>query len=197
MKRSAKTTIHSIAEEKAMSKRTEHYQEKDTVCRKASFFVKDGDCVFLDGGTTLVPMVKYLLDKDIEIVTHSMLIAKAFSEKKARLHVLGGDYNQKYDMVMGSVTLTEMKRYNFNCAFIGCLGINLEKEIFYTAEMDPLLIKEAAMERAVSNYLLLDMSKLFISSCCSSVSTSNFDAIICNSDIMLENEKLPSNVILE
>lgn len=197
VKRNIKTTIHSIAEEKAMSERTEHYREKDAVCRKASFFVKDGDCVFLDGGTTLVPMVKYLLDKDVEIVTHSMLIAKAFSEKKARLHVLGGDYNTKYDMVMGSVTLTEMKRYNFSCSFIGCLGMSPEKEVFYTAEMDPLLIKEAAMERSVSNYLLLDMSKLFVSSCCSSIPTSKFDAVICNADIMLENEKLPSNFILE
>ena len=42
---------------------------KELVCKKAASFVKEGDCIFLDGITTVVPMVKYFKDKNIKIVT--------------------------------------------------------------------------------------------------------------------------------
>ena len=51
--------------EQRMSERG-HISEKNRVAQRAASIVKDGDCIFLDGGTSIVPMVKYLKDKKIK-----------------------------------------------------------------------------------------------------------------------------------
>ena len=55
--------IMSNQDEKKMIERTENYDKKDKVCQKAASFIKKGDCIFLDGGTTVAPIVKYLKGK--------------------------------------------------------------------------------------------------------------------------------------
>lgn len=60
--------ILSPQDEKKMSERKDiHNVEKEKICQKAASFVKDGDCVFLDGGTSLVPMIKYLKGKKLKL----------------------------------------------------------------------------------------------------------------------------------
>ena len=51
-------SIISNRDEKDMKERTENYDKKDKICQKAASFVKNGDCIFLDGGTTIAPIVK-------------------------------------------------------------------------------------------------------------------------------------------
>ena len=41
-----------------------YYEKKDEVCKKVASFIKNGDCIFLDGGTTVAPIVKYLKRKN-------------------------------------------------------------------------------------------------------------------------------------
>ena len=67
-------TILSNKDEKQMSERITNNKEKDLVCKKAASFIRDGDCIFLDGGTSIVPMLKYIKGKNVKIVTHSTLI---------------------------------------------------------------------------------------------------------------------------
>ena len=42
-------TVMSNRDEKDMKERTENYEKKDKVCKKAASFIKNGDCIFLDG----------------------------------------------------------------------------------------------------------------------------------------------------
>lgn len=60
--------------------------------------------MFLDGGTTILPMLDILKDRKITIVTHSALIVEAFREGTARLFVLPGDFDTYYSMFTGPVT---------------------------------------------------------------------------------------------
>ena len=77
--------IMSNLDEKEMKERVENYEKKDEVCKKAASFIKKGDCIFLDGGTTIAPIVKYLKDKSVKIVTNSMLVANAFHDNSSCL----------------------------------------------------------------------------------------------------------------
>lgn len=189
--------ILSNKDEKMMSERGDiHSFEKDIVCQKAAFFVKDGDCIFIDGGTSLVPMVKYLRGKKVKIVTHSTLIANLFHDSEAELFVLGGKYIPEYNMSVGPITLNDLEKFNFDFAFLGCAGVDLQRELVYTAEMDTTAVKQKAMTLSVKNYLLIDSSKLYIKGFCSFIDTGDFDAIICNDDISIDKELLPHNFIL-
>ena len=46
-------------------------EDKTAIARLAASFVHDGDCIFLDGGTTIAPMIDFIQDKRIKIVTHN------------------------------------------------------------------------------------------------------------------------------
>ncbi|MFR2776386.1 MAG: DeoR/GlpR family DNA-binding transcription regulator [Anaerostipes sp.] len=188
--------ILSNLDEKVMKDRTERYEEKDMVCRKAASFVRDGDCVFLDGGTSIVPMLKYLKGKRLKIVTHSMLIANAFENTDSELFVIGGKYIPEYGMSVGPITQTNLEKFNFDCAFLSCAGADMERRMIYTAEMDTMAVKQLVMRLAVKNFLLLDSSKLHVKGFYSFISSDDFDAVVCNDDPAINHEELAENFIL-
>lgn len=190
--------ILSNKDEKRMSERTNiHEREKDLVCQKAASFIRDGDCIFLDGGTSIVPILKNIKDKKIKIVTHSILIANLFDENSnSELFVIGGRYIPEYNMSVGPVTLSDIDKFNFDYAFLSCAGIDLERQLIYTAEMDTMAVKQQAMNLAVKKYMLIDSSKIFVRGFCSFIGTNDFDAVICNKDECMNEEDLPNNFIL-
>ena len=191
-----KDRIMSMHDEKPMLERTEHSEQKDAVCRRAASFVKDGDCVFLDDGTSVAPMVKYLKGKRVKIVTTSTLAANLFDDDSSDLLLLGGQYIAKFDAVTGPVTQEILARFNFDFAFISCSGLDAARRIIYRADTDTTAVKMKAMELAIKNYLLIDSSKLAVKGFYSFKSCSDFDAIICNSDPEVNEETLPDNFIL-
>lgn len=189
--------ILSNKDEKKMSERSNVYtKEKEMVCKRAASFVRDGDCIFLDGGTSIVPMLKYIKGKKIKIVTHSTLIANEFNDNNAELFVIGGKYIPEYNMSVGPITLSDLDKFNFDFAFLSCAGIDLQRQLVYTAEMDTMAVKQNAMNLSVKKYMLIDSSKFFVKGFCSFISSNDFDAIICNRDSSINEDDLGYNYIL-
>ena len=143
-------------------------------------------------------MVKYLKDKNIKIVTHNFLVAEAYQNMtcKAELFYLGGKYIPEYNMSAGPVTIGNLSRFNFDYAFLGCAGVDLEKGMSYTTETETMMVKEKAMEQSMNNYLLIDSSKLSVKGFYNFSKLSNFDAIICNEFEGMDNVELPDNFII-
>lgn len=188
--------ILSNKDELAMHERWLYAKEKDLVCQKAASFIKDGDCIFLDGGTSIVPMLRYIRGKKIKLVTHSQLIVNQFNDPDIELFVIGGKYIPEYNMSVGPIALAELERFNFDYAFISCAGVDIDRRLVYTAEMDTMAVKQSAMNLAVNKYLLVDSSKLSIKVFCSFISSDDFDAVICNDDEKINLEDIPNNYIL-
>jgi DeoR family fructose operon transcriptional repressor len=170
--------------------------EKDLVCRKAASFVQDGSCVFLDGGSSIVPMVKYLKNRQVKIVTNNLMVAGELIDAQAEVFFVGGNFIPKYGMNAGPLAIEEIARFNFDYSFISCLGLDLDRQLIYTSELDTMAVKAAAMRVSTSNVLLLDSSKLYIKAFCSLISSSAFDFMICNNDSSLVQENLPANFLL-
>lgn len=118
-----KANLTTSQDEKLMRERvTVHAGEKEMIARRAADMVQDGDCIFLDGGTTILPLVPLLKDKHITIVTHSSLVVEEFQEGNARLFVLPGDYDVYYSMFTGPVTTHVLSRFHFNSALSAAWG---------------------------------------------------------------------------
>ncbi|WP_294729721.1 DeoR/GlpR family DNA-binding transcription regulator [uncultured Faecalibaculum sp.] len=179
-----------------MSQRSRNQRQKDAVARKAASIVQDGDCVFLDGGTSVEQMMPYLQGKKIRIVTHSLLIAQQFADPGSELFALGGRYIPEYKMFVGPMTEQDLAKFNFDHAFIGCAGIDLAGKTAYTAELDTMAIKQKAMDKAQKKYLLADSSKLSIKGFCSFTDTDAFDAVFCDDGAQLGPDMIPDNCIL-
>lgn len=192
-----KKEILSSQDEKSMMERVDFYREKDLICKKAASFVKEGDCIFLDGGTSIVPILKYLKGKKVKIVTHSILIANSFRDSESELFVIGGQYIPDYNMSVGPIAISNLDKFNFDFAFLSCAGVDLDRQLIYTAEMETMAVKEKAMQLSTKNFLLVDASKLDVKGFYSFIACSDFDAIICNEDLKIDPEELPDNFILE
>ncbi|MDD3185171.1 MAG: DeoR/GlpR family DNA-binding transcription regulator [Anaerostipes sp.] len=190
--------IMSNKDEKDAKDRTEFSEIKDRVCRKAATFVKEGDCIFLDGITTVVPMIKYLKDKNIKIVTNNFLVAEVFQRLncKGELFYLGGKYIPQYKMTAGPVTISNLSKFNFDYAFLGCAGVDLEHGMSFTTETETMMVKEKAMDQSINKFLLIDSSKLLVKGFYNFSELSKFDVVICNAYDGMDLEELPDNFMI-
>ncbi len=191
------SAILSTQDEKKMSERDAHADEKEAVAKRAASFVRDGDCIYLDGGTSIVPMLKYLKGKKLKIVTNSFLIANQFDDDRdSELIVVGGKYIPEYEMSTGPLALSTLEKFNFDQAFLSCAGIDPETRAVYTAELDTMYVKEKAMGKAVKKYLLADPSKLHVKGFCSFIDSDSFDGVLVTEENTLADETLPENYIV-
>ena len=64
-------TLSSSTDLPVMNKENIHLAEKELIGKAAAEIVKNGECIYLDSGTTPVAMLPYLKDKNIKLVTAS------------------------------------------------------------------------------------------------------------------------------
>lgn len=153
---------------------------KHLVAQRAAAFVQEGDCIFLDGGTSLAPMITCLAGKRIRIVTHNILIAQNFGDALADLFLVGGYYRSYHATTVGHHAEKMISQFHFDHAFFGCSGVDLKQHMAYNNDIDTIPVKEAAMKYSARNYLLIDDSKLDTTAYCRFSSLSAFDHVICN-----------------
>lgn len=82
-------------------------EEKRRLCRKCADLIDDGDCVFIDGGTTFMFITEYLEGKKVTVVTHSDLVRPAENSTLSVI-VLGGQNHPTYKMNLGLITTNNM-----------------------------------------------------------------------------------------
>ena len=104
-------------------KLTEHMEDKTAIARLAASFVHDGDCVFLDGGTTIAPMIDFIQDKRIKIVTHNLLVTHRLKNMNVDIFLIGGHYTHFHESTVGVYTEKMVSQFHFDHAFFGCSGI--------------------------------------------------------------------------
>ena len=155
--------------------------EKAKVAKAAADLVNDGECIFLDAGTSVAEMMEFLKHKRISIVTYSGLIINRVTKPVAAdIFLLGGRYIPGYSIFTGEVAVSELEKCNFDRAFIGCTCVDVNQRVCYATDEDSIEIKNIAMKKAEKNYLLLDSSKLGRRALMPIDGTDCFDQVICN-----------------
>ncbi|MDR2631617.1 MAG: DeoR/GlpR family DNA-binding transcription regulator [Spirochaetaceae bacterium] len=162
-------------------KKTISVGEKQHVAHRASLMVKDGDSVFLDCGTSLVPLAEILFSRPVKIVTTNTLLVNLPGSAVATVFLIGGQYHSHYNMTYGPLAKEILERFSFDHTFIGCFGVSLEQNRAFTLEVDSMQMKLAAMQNARQKHLLLDHSKLFRGGFYAFAELSLFDTVFCDS----------------
>lgn len=187
------TTLTVQKELTMIQKQTLHVDAKKSICKKCAEFVEDGDCIFIDGGTTHVYLPQYLEGKRVKIVTHNNFVTIPVNSTLELIRV-GGDYISSYNMNVGTIAADTLRLFNFDYAFIGCAGIDVHENIAYTAEMASAQIKTIAMEQSLKSYLLVDLSKLDTRGFYKFCKIDAFDGVMM--DQFPANRKKPKNIII-
>jgi DeoR/GlpR family transcriptional regulator of sugar metabolism len=164
--------------------------EKQIVAQLAAEVVKDGESIFLDVGTSLVPLAQILFSRQVKIVTPNTLVINFPRVPRASIYVTGGQYHPHYSMFYGPIAKDFLERFSFDHAFIGCFGISLEQNKAYDLEWESTDMKLAAMTNAKQSHLLVDASKLNRSGFYAFTDLSRFTTIFCDS---FPGETIPAN----
>lgn len=170
-------------------------EEKNMIARAAAEEVQDDECVFLDVGTSIAPLARYLLQRNIRIVTcNNLIVQRITPEIRAEVFVIGGRMLPADHMFVGPLAERMLMNFGFHRAFLGCMGMDIQGDSVYLTDMECLRIKQIAMERAAHSVLLTDASKLKKVGLFRLSGLSEFERIYINDDGIAR--QYPENVIL-
>lgn len=191
-----KHQIHESIESTARQKVMFHAKEKEIVSRYAASLIHDGDCVFIDAGTTTLALAQMLAQMPITLVTNNNLVAQELKKCVADVFIIGGKLSTDFSMNVGAFTLEQLKSFHFDYSFLGCSGINIETGRIFTSELESYTIKNFLIENSNETILLIDDSKLEQTSFVNFANVSRMTKIICNKSPKLDVLALPDNLIV-
>lgn len=178
-------TLVKNKEEDISIKQLVFNKEKDLIAKKAIKFVQEGDVIFLDAGTTIFSLIKYLKDiPNIKIVTNGYShIAKLNSINK-EVYLIGGKLKKTTGALVGFLAMNSLENYNFDIAFIGANGISIDG--FSTPDEEEVLVKKKAIKRSKKVFFLCDHTKF------QNKSFLNFASL--NDGTLISNIDIPKNI---
>lgn len=154
---------------------------KKNVCELACEEIKDGECIFIDGGTSSSYMFELLQDRPITIVTNNQLCTSLLrSQIKAKIIMVGGLYMSNFAMTYGATAMKQISEYNFDRCFITCVGVNLSENQCYATEIETKEMKTTACKNSKKKYLLADHTKIDVIGFCTLKTLDTFHKIFCD-----------------
>lgn len=150
---------NSASDEPTMGEKiTKHHSEKQQIAFLAASLVQDGDCIFIDAGSTTYEMIPFLNQKDIIVVTNGLTHLQALNKHHIKTYVLGGLMKHQTGAVVGAGALQNLQQYRFDLCFIGANGISLT-DGFTTPDPEEAAIKQTTLNLSRKRYVLVDHSK--------------------------------------
>ena len=151
--------LYEIEREIPITEKTsKNTQEKKEIAEYTSSLVQDGDTIFLDAGTTTLYMIPFLKQKKIRIVTNAVQHAHLLADQENEVVLIGGVLKNTTKAVVGAVGCAQLSQYNFNKAFLGINGVDLEYG-FTTPDPEEAAIKQQAIKNSAKVFILTDNSK--------------------------------------
>ena len=147
-------------EESLIYKKEIHSEEKENIGKFAASLVERGSTIYLDAGTTVFAMIKYLTGiENIKVITNGLTHIDELNNKKIETYLIGGKIKMLTGALVGASAVLSIKNFNFDLAFIGANGIDIDG--YSTPDSEEALIKNEVVMKADKAYLLCDESKLY------------------------------------
>lgn len=140
-----------------------HLKEKKMIAQKAIEMIEPGMMIFLDISTITLEIAKLIFQNDLQVtlVTNMIDIMNMFRQDSlTKVIFLGGEYNQAKDGFVGTLTIQQLKKYNFDLAFIGVVGIDLHNNQVMTYEVNDGQTKSQIISSSKVCYIVAESIKL-------------------------------------
>lgn len=156
-----------------------HYQAKHRLCQHALAFIEEGDTLFIDCGSTLIPLLSQLSHfQELTVVTYALNVANAVAAlPNVRLVLLGGLFYAASQSFGSDTMAATIERLGINKALISAAGVDLARGVscFHFHEVAP---KQAAISTAMQRLLVVDASKFGVIRPAYFASLEDFDVIV-------------------
>ena len=141
-----------------------NHDQKQLVARYAAQnFVKPGDNIFIDAGTTTYEMVAFLSNiPNLHVVTNGVETALSCLNHGISTILIGGKVKADTHAVVGSTAISQIKGMHFSASFIGANGISSDGSIT-TPDSEEAAVKMAEITQSQHAFVVTDSSKIGVS----------------------------------
>ncbi|MGM0873456.1 MAG: DeoR/GlpR family DNA-binding transcription regulator [Bacillota bacterium] len=148
-----------LREPNIIEKSAKNLQQKKMIAKESASLIEEGDCIFLDAGTTTLQMVEYLpIDKEIVVVTNGLTVIDPLMQKGIKTYLIGGYLKPTTGAMLGRGALAAIEQYRFDKCFLGVNGIHVELG-YTTPDPEEAEIKKEALQLSREKYVLADYTK--------------------------------------
>lgn len=170
---------------KARDRASTDIEEKRAIAQGALDMIKDGQMIFLGISSTNLELARLLLrsDKKVTVVTNMISVMEELgSDESQPLFFIGGSLNSGRDGIVGALANEQIRRFNYDLAFLGAVGINAEKDNVMTYDVNDGTSKRTVMEQADKTILLAEHSKFDQDGTYNFARLQDFDKVITGKD---------------
>jgi DeoR family transcriptional regulator, fructose operon transcriptional repressor len=136
--------------ESAMADRmVSHLEEKENIARLCDEQIQEGDCIYIDSGSTTYQLAKAIKNrKNLTVVTNSLPVITELINSEVELIIIGGKIRRHESSVVAYDYIFNFDELNILKAFICASGITTERGI-----------SDYNLEEAVTRKKIIELSK--------------------------------------
>lgn len=140
----------------------QRFKEKDSICKFAASFIKNGDSIFVDNSSTCLYLIQYIpADFQITLITNSIkLLIESMESNHANLMIicLGGFFNGSNLSTYGNISQKNAADFYPNKSFMSCAGIHLPDQLTDSSILE-VDTKRLMIEHSQEVFILADYTK--------------------------------------
>lgn len=170
-------------------KRAVNHEEKEKIAAKAAEFIREGDAVYLDAGTTTYEIARRIMHLELTVVTNDLEIALLMKNSKAELILCGGYVQKSTGSTYGYYATQMMGDFRFDIGFFGAAAINEEFQVL-TPTTDKSFLKRLLVKQSQQSFLTVDGSKFSRQGINRINSLADYTAVITDYDFNENNKQL-------
>lgn len=164
-------------------KQCEYQEEKIRIAKACAAYIKEGDTIFLDAGTTVCELARVLTSfKNIIVMTHSLLAANILAGADVEVIMCPGRFRAKSMAYMGQLTDQFLTSFRIDKLFLGVEGVSLATGLSVPNVTDGVT-KQNLIQRSKWVACMVDSSKLEKSFFYNICDISKIDLLVTDSGI--------------
>jgi len=149
-------------------KKAINVEEKKRICYKMTDVIQDGDCIYVDGGSTVTYLLNYIGKRhNVTLFTPSIALLmkymmedldETFKSNGNEMIFIGGKLNTNMQTTYGPFFDQTVSDINFDKMIISCDAIDIKDGITNADEIAYDIVRKVDRQ-AKNKYLLVDASK--------------------------------------
>lgn len=163
--------------------------KKEMIAKKAIKEINDGDCIFLDSGSTTLQIAKNLdQHENLTIITNSIPVMLEIIDRGHTVISIGGKVRKSEHSITSFDFLFNFDRLNIEKAFICCSGIDFEHGIT-DYDLEEIQTRRKIISISKQKYLTADSSKIGKVVTGKICDFEELDYLICDDDLTQDQKK--------
>ncbi len=181
---------------------SQNRQNKEEICKVAAGFIENNDIIFIDCGTTLSYLTKYITKfESLFVITNSLpVVSELINFSNIKVILIGGEVTNERKAIYGPVAENSIVQYHATKAFIGADGISLQNGLSSFDEKEAAITLKMA-ENSEKVFLLCDSSKIEKNSFVKFAPFSLIDYLVTDKEVKKEHlekyRKANINIVTE